>query len=244
MFIGRLGLSSPADHFSLTTVTTLPGYVWFGLSSALGTTFNLEAAGTALLVGLAAWVGYHIRPLWQENPLLLGLFVAGVAFYAVAGSGRDTTIGATTVVSRYVYVGIAILLPVIAKVLSSASTWPAARLAVIALLAVTALGDVGQAQTWASNRVAVTTKLKAQLVATAHLLSSGVRDVSGPQASPIGLFPDLSAGSIQRLERSGQLPIMAVPPVDVVNARATLAVGTWNGSKTALSADALFAGPI
>ncbi len=242
VFIGRLGLSSPADHFSLTTVTTLPSYVWFGLSSALGTTFNLEAAGTALLVGLAAWVGYHIRPLWQQNPLLLGLFVAGVAFYAVAGSGRDTTIGATTVVSRYVYVGIAILLPVIAKALSSASTWPAARLALIALLAVTALGDVGQAQTWASNRLAVTTKLKAQLVATAHLLTSGVRDVSGPQASPIGLFPDLSAGSIQRLERSGQLPIMAVPPVDIVNARATLAVGTWNGSKTTLSADALFPG--
>ena len=242
VFIGRLGLSSPADHFSLTTATTLPGYVWFGLSSALGTTFNLEAAGTALLVGLAAWVGYHIRPLWQENPLLLGLFVAGVAFYAVAGSGRDTTIGATTVVSRYVYVGIAILLPVIAKVLSSASTWPATRLAVFALLAVTALGDVGQAQTWAANRVVVTTKLKAQLVATARLLTSGVRDVSGPQASPISLFPDLSAGSIERLERLGQWPTMAVLPVDVVNARAMLAVGTWDGSKTALSADALFRG--
>ena len=180
-FIGRRGLNSPADHFSLTTVTTLPGYVWFGLSSALGTTFNLEAAGTALLVGLAAWVGYHIRPLWRESPVLLGLFLAGVAFYAVAGFGRDTTAGATTVVSRYVYVGIAILLPVIAKVLSSASGWPVTRLAVIVLLAVTALGDVGQAQAWAANRVTVTTKLKAQLVATAQLLVSGVKKhLQGP----------------------------------------------------------------
>ena len=204
-FIGRRGLNSPADHFSLTTVTTLPGYVWFGLSSALGTTFNLEAAGTALLVGLAAWVGYHIRPLWRESPVLLGLFLAGVAFYAVAGFGRDTTAGATTVVSRYVYVGIAILLPVIAKVLSSASGWPVTRLAVIVLLAVTALGDVGQAQAWAANRVTVTTKLKAQLVATAQLLVSGVKDVSGPTASPIPLFPDLSAGSIAEARAVGTI---------------------------------------
>jgi len=242
VFIGRRGLSSPADHLSLMKVTTLPGYVWFGLSSALGTTFNLEAAGTALLVGLAAWVGYHIRPLWRQSPVLLGLFVAGVTFYAVAGLGRDTTLGADTVVSRYVYVGIAILLPVIAKVLSSAGAWPVTRVAIIVLLAATALGDVGQAQAWAANRVTVTKTLKAQLVATAHLLASGVRDLSGPSASPISLFPDLSAGSIERLERSGQLPAMALSPVELVNARASLAVGTWNGSKTVLSAGPLFPG--
>jgi hypothetical protein len=241
-FIGRRGLNSPADHFSLTTVTTLPGYIWFGLSSALGTTFNLEAAGTALLVGLAAWVGYHIRPLWRESPMLLGLFVSGVAFYAVAGFGRDTTAGATTVVSRYVYVGIAILLPVIAKVLSSAGGWPVTRLALIVLLAVTALGDVGQAQAWATNRVTVTAKLKAQLVATATLLASGAHDVSGPSASPISLFPDLSAGTIEALERSGQLPKVTLGPVELVNARASLAVGSWNGSKTVLSARPLVPG--
>jgi hypothetical protein len=242
LFVGRLGLNSRADHFSLTTVTTLPGYVWFGLSSALGATFNLEAAGTALLVGLAAWVGFHIRPLWRENPLLIALFVAGVAFYAVAGFGRDTTVGATTVVSRYVYVGIAILLPVIAKILSSAGTWPSTRMAAIAVLAVTALGDVGQAQAWAANRVAVTTQLKVQLVATARFLTSGVPDVSGPSASPIGLYPDLSAGSMERLERSGQLPHVALTPLELINARALLAVGTWDGSRTALSAKPLFPG--
>jgi hypothetical protein len=242
VFVGRLGLNSRADHFSLTTVTTLPSYVWSGLSSALGTTFNLEVAGTALLVGLAAWVGYHIRPLWRENPVLLGLFVSGVMFYAVAGFGRDTTGGANIVVSRYVYVGIAILLPVIAKVLSSAGTWPAARVAVIVLLAVTALGDVGQAQAWAATRVSVTTQLKAQLVATARWLTSGIPDVSGPSASPVSLFPDLSAGSVARLEHSGQLPHAALTAVELVNARASLAVGTWAGSKTALLANPLFVG--
>ena len=106
-FVGRLGLTSRADQLSLTKVTTLPQYVWFGLSSALGQTFNLEAAGAALLVGLAAWVGWHLHSLGARTRPCIGLFVAAVAFYVVAGLGRDTTAGATTVVSRYVYVGIA-----------------------------------------------------------------------------------------------------------------------------------------
>jgi hypothetical protein len=241
-FVGRLGLTSRADHLSLAKVTTLPGYVWFGLSSALGQTFNLETAGAALLVGLGAWVAWHLRSLWHENPALVGLFVAGGAFYVVAGLGRDTTGGATTVVSRYVYVGIAILLPLIAKCISSVSTWPAGRWAIVALLCITVLGNIGQAQTWVTSQVALESSVKTELLATAHLLADGVPDVSGPDASPISLFPDLSVASIERLDRLGQLPEAALTPTELVNGRGLLAVGTWEGSKTQLSPSALSAG--
>jgi len=187
-------------------------------------------------------VTWHARTLWLESPSLIALFVAGATFYAVTGLGRDTTAGASTVVSRYVYVGVAILTPVIAKVLSSASGWPVARLAVLVLLAVTVIGNVGQAETWAKSRVAVTSSLKVQLEAVARLLASGTQDVSGPGASPIGLFPDLSAASIDRMERSGQLPAAPLTRAELVNARALLAVGTWDGSKTGLSPAPLFSG--
>ena len=179
-FLGRPAVSAPGDHFSLVTFTSLPSYVWFGLSSALGQAFNLPSAGAALLVGLAVWVTWNMRSVWQECPSLLGLGAAGITFYVLAGLGRDMTVGASTIVSRYVYVGIAILLPVMAKVLGSAGAGPAARAVVIAFLAATTLGNVGQAETWVTSRIAVTSSLKTQLVATGRLLVAGVRDVSGP----------------------------------------------------------------
>ena len=241
-FLGRPSVSAPGDSFALTTFTTLPGYVWNGLYSSLDQAFNVAGAGAALLVGLAAWVLWHMRTLWRQYPSLLGLGAAGVVFFVLAGLGRDTTTGAGTVVTRYVYVAIAILLPLIAKVLSSATTWAAGRGAVVGLLVVTALGNVGQAEAYVPGHAAVTTGLKDELVAVAHLLAAGVADVSGPGASPIGLYPDLSVASIEGLHRSGFLPTFAPNAADLENARALLALGTWSGSKTALSPGPLFSG--
>jgi hypothetical protein len=241
-FLGRPSASAPGDSFALATFTTLPGYVWTGLYSSLDQAFNVAGAGAALLVGLAAWVLWHMRSLWRQCPSLLGLGAAAVAFFVLAGLGRDTTAGAATVVTRYVYVAVAILLPLIAKVLSSAPTWPSGRVAVVGLLAVTALGNVGQAEAYVPGHAAVTSGLKDELVATAHLLTSGVADVSGPGASPIGLYPDLSVASIEGLHRSGFLPTTAPSGADLANARALLALGTWENSKTALSSGPLFPG--
>ncbi len=241
-FLGRPGVSAPGDHFSLTTFTTLPGYVWFGLYSSLDQAFNLAGAGAALLVGLTAWVLWHMRAIWRQCPSLLGLGAAEAIFFVLAGLGRDTTAGASSVVTRYVYVAIAILLPVIAKVLGSASTWPPGRGVVVALLAVTALGNVGQAEAYVPGHTAVTSSLRAELVATARLLASGVADVSGAGASPISLYPALSVASIEHLQHAGFLPTTTPSAADLTNARALLALGTWSGSKTALSAGPLSTG--
>jgi hypothetical protein len=241
--LGRPGISAPRDSFSLSSFTTLPGYIWYGLSSALGLTFNLETAGTAILLGLGAWLIWHLRSLWQDSPALLGLSAASLTFYALAGLGRDLTAGASTeAISRYVYIGVALLVPVMAKLLSSAGAWPAARLVVVTFLAATIVGDIGQAQSFASASVTTESSEKVILVATARLLASGVKDVSGVGASPVGLFPSLSAASIERLGRSGLLPHLAVTPDDLANARALLALGTWNGVRTELLPKPLFAG--
>lgn len=240
-FVGHLGLTEHSDHFPLSVFTNVPNYVWTGLSSALGQTFNLEAAGTAILVGLAVWTGWHMRGLWAEQPVLVALGTAVVAFYALAAVGRDASTVSPTV-SRYIYVAIALLVPLMAKILSSLGTAPVARFGAVGLLAFTALGNVGQAQTWAQARKVLTSEVKTQLAATGQLLASGEHDVSGPAAAPVSFSPNLSVADIARLERSHLLPNVPSSPEDLVNARTVLAVGVWNGLNMTLTHVPLFPG--
>ena len=239
--VGRLGLAEHSDRFPVGVFTNVPTYVWTGLSSALGQAFNLEAAGTAILVGMAAWTAWHMRALWAEQPALIALSTAVVAFYSLAALGRDASTVSPTV-SRYIYVAVALLVPVIAKLLSSLGPGRAARLGAVALLTFTAVGDVGQARTWVKARVGLSSEVKTQLAATGRLLASGARDVSGPQAAPVSFSPNLSVAAIARLERSHLLPAGPLSPVDLVNARAELAVGVWNGSAMTLTHEPLFRG--
>jgi len=239
--VGRLGLTEHSDQFPLATYTGVPSFVWSGLSSALGQVFNLAGAGAAILVGLGAWVVWKGGALWRQYPALIGLCAAVVAFYALTALGRDGTT-VSPGLSRYVYVAMALLLPVVAKLLSPAVQSHAARWAAVALLAFTALGNVGQAQSWASSRVTFTSGLKTSVLAAGKLLGSGVQDVSGPGAAPINFDPNLSASALGDLQRSGWLPRAVLTPLELVNARTLLAVGDWNGSATSLTRQALFTG--
>jgi hypothetical protein len=239
-FVGHLGLAEHNDRFPLSTFTDIPAYVWTGLSSALGQTFNLEAAGAAILIGLTAWTGWHMRDLWARQPALVALLVV-VAFYALAALGRDASTVSPTV-SRYIYVAVALLVPVMAKLLSSVVSGPVARFAAVALLAFTALGNVGQAQTWEQAREVLTSEVKTQLAATGQLLAAGVQDVSGPSAAPVSFSPNLSVGKIARLGRSHLLPTVALSAQELVNARTVLALGVWNGLDMTLTDSPLSSG--
>lgn len=221
--IGHLGLRSHADQLTTSTVTGLPAYVWTGLSSALGQAFNLEAAGAAALVGLAAWVVWRAQHLWDEHPALLGLSTAAVTFYVLVALGRDA-LGDSETVSRYVYVAIAILVPVVAQVLGPATRALAPRLLVIGLLLATALGNVGQAQSYLATRQQLVDGLKTDTEATARLLAAGVQDVAGPAAQPIRFEPTLTPVVLASLQRAHLLPPAELTPLDMVNARTLLAV--------------------
>ncbi|HTW06167.1 MAG TPA: hypothetical protein VME46_01565 [Acidimicrobiales bacterium] len=238
--VGHLGLAEHSDRFPLASFTGIPAYVWTGLSSALGEAFNLEAAGAAILVGLVAWLGWHMRPLWADNPALVAVTASAVAFYALAAVGRDASTVSPTV-SRYIYVAIVLMLPLIARVLSSLGSRPAAQVAVAGLLAFCALGNVSQAQVWTGARAKLTSTVKTQLAATGRLLAAGVTDVSGPSAAPVSYSPNLSVARIARLGRDRELPEVSLTPLEMVDARAVLALGAWNGLTYTLTRGPLFA---
>jgi hypothetical protein len=240
-FVGRLGLAAHSDRLTWAEVTGLPAYLWTGLSSALGTTFNLSTAGGALLVGLGAWVALHLRSLWARQPALLGLCLATLAFYVLVALGRDTSTVSPSV-SRYVYIALVLLVPAIAKLLSPARASAGLRWGAVALLGFTTLGDIGQAETWTTARVTLTSDLKTEVLASAELLAGGVRDVSGPGAPPIGAFPNLTSGALLHLAQAHLVPPLRISAQALANARTALALGSWNGSVTALTLAPLFAG--
>ena len=239
--VGRLGLSAHSDRFTLGTLTALPRYMWDGLSWALGRASNLQPAGAVILVVLIVWALWNTPKMWRRQPVLLALCVATVAFYVLAGLGRDIS-SATPDVSRYVYVAIALLTPVIATLLSPRSLPAPVRWGAVAVLAVVLVGNVGQAEAWVKSRVDLTSRLKTDVFAIGRLAGRGVADVTGPDAAPISYFPNLSAAGLAHLQRSHLLPPATLTPVDIANARALLAVGDWNGSNTALSPAPLVAG--
>ncbi len=239
--VGRLGLSAHSDRFTAGTLTALPRYMWDGLSWALGRASNLQPAGPVILVVLIVWALWNAPKMWRRQPVLLALCAATVAFYLLAGLGRDISTG-TPEVSRYVYVAIALLTPVIATLLSPRSVPAPVRWGAVAVLAVVLVGNVGQAETWVKSRVDLTSRLKTDVFAVGRLVGRGVPDVTGPDAAPISYFPNLSAAGLALLERSHLLPPATLTPADMANARALLAVGDWNGSNTALSPTPLVAG--
>ena len=233
--VGRLGITGHSDHFDLTTFTSLPGYVWDGLSSALGHTFNLPAAGPTLLAGLVVWVAWHGQRLWSERPALLALCASALSFYALAAVGRDISGGANA--SRYIYVAVAILLPLIAVVLTGwqQQGWVVARVGAAGLLLFTTLGNIGQAETFTRAQVALTSHLKTQLQAVGELVVAGVPDVSGPGAAPIPGDPNLQVANIALLEKEHLLARPRLSALDMVDARAVLALGVWDGVDMTLS---------
>lgn len=255
-FVGRLGLTHPGDHVHESTLTALPAYVWAGLSTALGRSANLASAGGAILIALFAWALWNMRPqkdltgtsLLAERPALVGLGAAAVVFYLVVALGRDSTRVAGSTAPRYIYIGMALLLPAIACALGSLARpvagtapdvagpnpgWGLARGAVVAALVATAVGGAGQAETWATARAATVGALHTEVVATARLLGSGVADAVGPAATPIGYAPALTAAVLGRLGRQHLLGASALPVGELTNARAALAVGLTTGPRYA-----------
>ena len=239
--VGRTGLADHSDHVTTGVLSAAPGYMLQGLSSALGQTANLATAGGALLVGLAVWLARRAPTLWQRAPVTLALCASVLTFYFLAALGRDTTT-VSPAVPRYIYVAMALLMPLVAVVLSGNGRSGAATLGAVCLLAVSAAGNVSQATTALPSHDAEVTLLEHEVLASARLLGQGVQDVSGPGASPVAPDPNLTAADMARLQRAGAFGHPRLSVLDLVNARALLATATWTGSETALTGRALFSG--
>ena len=199
VLIGYQGLAGTGDSLAPDVFLRAPLFVAWNLADALGSTAALAVSGPALVVALAVWLLVRRRDIFGPQAGLLACVVSAVAFYGLAALGRDR-ISIDMSPSRYTYIGAALLMPVLAVMLSRYPTWQGsrARLARAALLcAVGVAGAVNLAGgvNFARGRANYVNGIKAQIVTTGALLREKMQ-----QQRAVDRFPFRGSG-----DRAGYL---------------------------------------
>ncbi len=190
--IGRTGPVTMKDSVTPSVLQGLAPFVARQLENAVGT--GSIAVGKVTLVLLGVWAVVHLPALLRRSPGALALAVAALALVVLAGLARDRH-GPLFAPSRYVYVELVLLAPVIALALSpgalrrqavdapavrarrrgdiwrSASSWLAP--AALVLLGAFIAGNVVAAVTNAGQRTADVQSVKLQTLETAEQLATG-----------------------------------------------------------------------
>ncbi len=224
LWYGLVGHHAVAgDQVGLTALLNAPGFIWSGLAAALGNTFGLPTAGGALLVGLLAWTIYAFPQLYRAHAAVVGLGLGAGVFYLLVALGRSTA-GGSSDISRYVYVAMALLIPLLATLVSSIRR-PAVelRIPVIAILLIVLVANLGLLRTFVAGRATIVQPQEEQIRTTASLLAQGVPSLV---PRPIAYSPDLTTNALREFVRSGQLPDVPVSGVQRVQDEAAIDVAS------------------
>jgi hypothetical protein len=119
---GHTGLGATGDRLTPAVFRAIPTFLASNLEMGLGHGAGWPAGGLVLAVAVMSWLLWNSRALFRRHPAVLGGALASIAFYVLAALGRDR-ISATDSPSRYAYIGIALLLPTIALMLSILPSW-------------------------------------------------------------------------------------------------------------------------
>jgi hypothetical protein len=201
--IGRTaqGLS----HLSLSHLNVMPAFLWAGLRGSLGGLIEIRQLGYLLVPLLAAWALLRGRSLLRASAVAPAAGAAAVAFFLMSGLGRAAYGAAYAASSRYVYIGAALLLPMIALALSDllrqgAWTKPLIALLVLAAILLGAREMVRAADEFTAQRQL----LKRHVLAAAARVRSG-EPIVGTQPDP-ELAPPLDYDGLRRLIADHALP--------------------------------------
>jgi len=199
---GHRGLSG--THLSASLLVDIPAYVWNGLTGAADLPSRLSILGAAAVVAVLAWCLLHHRAAAHQAPAFAGA-IGAVLFFVVTGLGR-VQLGASQASSpRYVYVATALLLPIVAVMLSAVArrgliTQLGVGVLILLVLAHNAAQLTRQARDWASTKQ----QEEQQILAGSQLLASGAR-VIGEHPDPMWA-PDLTTTDLATMVRERALP--------------------------------------
>lgn len=214
--VGRKALTVMHDVVTASVIRHAPGYVWAQLTNALGS--GQHALGAVVAVLVAAWLLRRLPAVAKRRPGTLGLVAAALAFYAMTALARDRLGDKTP--SRYVYVGVALLLPVAVGALTSWwRRWARRRrlrrvslAAPLTLLLAFIAANVTIAVTWAAQRTTTVRRDEMQILTSARLLAAGQPVINHYPFPGSGFYAGrLSPSTLLRLLHDGVLPRAPAP---------------------------------
>jgi hypothetical protein len=180
--------------------------VWRGITGALGGVARLDAVGYLVTVAVVAWLGWKLtrRPL-DPNLLVPGaLALGGVVLLASTGwrRGNLPSVGPTT--SRYVYLTVAFVLPLVAMAAQGLFRGNTARRLALGLVTVVLVVAQVRVLDHEARLLEVGKQQdRGATLATARLAREGHPFLL---ASPLGIFePQMTVDKIVEFDRAGKL---------------------------------------
>jgi hypothetical protein len=199
----------------------VPDFVWRGLTDALGGVARVDVFGVLIVLAVGGWTVLHLarRPFDQRLLVPSALAVGAVCFLAGTAYRRGNLPGSDPAESRYAYVTVAFVLPLVA--LAAQSLFRGSTVRRVALVVVTAVLVVAQVREL-DRGAGIDINNEGVVVATAALVREGRTFLL---ERPLGPFePQLTVGEIAAMDRDGKLPDARPSVQDVLTVLARLDV--------------------
>ncbi len=108
---GRSSLST--DRITVATMSALPTYVWTGFTSSMAGFTGVSASGGAIVVGILVYATWKSAAAsTRESPAFAGV-LSVIALFLSAGLVRTFLGNSQSMATRYAYIAIALLLPIV-----------------------------------------------------------------------------------------------------------------------------------
>jgi hypothetical protein len=202
--IGRHDLAQQAGYAWQKTL--IPQYVWTGLSSDIDATTGFAGVGAVLLVGIVFWM--YRRRDWVRTARVSAFAAAAAAvlFFFLLATDRVSAGLWESKLTRYGYVAMALLIPVISLIASEFfGRNRISRALVVGLSGVFVINGVGNFATFLATWDPITEATHAQAVATARMITSDAALAVGPDASVESLHSTtLTLGLLRSVMQAGR----------------------------------------
>jgi hypothetical protein len=202
-----LAYGRPAGQVADPAPDAIPRFIWHGLADALGDVARLDVIGAVVVIAVVGWVAYRLVRHGFERDLTvpLALAIAAVAFLAGTGYRRGNLISTGPAQSRYAYVTVALVLPLIARAgqgLLRGSRGRRVLLAVVTIALV--IAQARELNHWTVLARPGKQSDRGAVLATAALVREGHTLF---QAAPLSFFePQVSVDEVAAMDRDGKLP--------------------------------------